>query len=124
MLLLSAAVRVLRQLLAARLRRSNIDASAGAVDGIARIVELIRARWPSVRFVPCADSGFPREALRARCEQIRVDFVFGLGRNARLVDEIFIELAWAGEETSTAEKSVQGLIAIDPRPLVRSFHFA
>ena len=35
-----------RHLLAAKLRRSNIDASAGAVDEVARIVGHIRARWP------------------------------------------------------------------------------
>ena len=38
-----------RHLLAARLRRSNIDASAGAKDEVKRIVAQIRARWPKVR---------------------------------------------------------------------------
>ena len=37
-----------RHLLAAKLRRSNIDASAGAMDEVARIVGQIRARWPRV----------------------------------------------------------------------------
>jgi hypothetical protein len=35
------------QLLAAKLRPSNIDASAGAVEEMARLVAQIRARWPS-----------------------------------------------------------------------------
>jgi DDE family transposase len=35
-----------RHLLAARLRRANIDASAGAVEEVARIVGQVRARWP------------------------------------------------------------------------------
>jgi hypothetical protein len=34
-----------RHLLAAKLRRSNIDASAGAVAEVARIVAQIRSRW-------------------------------------------------------------------------------
>src|SRR6186997_1962415 len=38
-----------RHLLAAKLRRANIDASAGAVEEIARIVAQIRRRWPRVR---------------------------------------------------------------------------
>jgi hypothetical protein len=38
-----------RHLLAAKLRRSNIDASAGAVAEIARVIGQIRARWPRVR---------------------------------------------------------------------------
>jgi len=37
-----------RHLLAAKLRRSNIDASAGAVEEIAPIVGQIRRRWPRV----------------------------------------------------------------------------
>ena len=72
-----------RHLLAAKLRRANIDASAGAVEKIARIVHQIRARWPRVKIVLRADSGFAREALMLWCEQNCVDYVFGLARNAR-----------------------------------------
>ena len=87
-----------RHLLAAKLRRSNIDASAGAVEEIARIVAQIRARWPRVRILLRADSGFAREALMAWCEHNRVDFVFGLARNPRLVEEIAVELIQAEDE--------------------------
>src|SRR4051794_19566994 len=73
-----------RHLLAAKLRRSNIDASAGAVEEVQRIVHQIRARWPRVTIVLRADSAFAREALMLWCEQNRVDFVFGLARNTRL----------------------------------------
>jgi hypothetical protein len=89
-----------RHLLAAKLRPSNIDASAGATEEIARIVEQIRARWPRVRILLRADSGFARESLMAWCETHRVDFVFGLARNSRLVDEIYVDLANAEEEAS------------------------
>jgi hypothetical protein len=84
-----------RHLLAAKLRPSDIDASAGSVDEIARIVRQIRARWPYVRILLRADSGFAREALMAWCEQNRVDYVFGLARNTRLVALIEDELAAA-----------------------------
>src|SRR4051795_3565072 len=77
-----------RHLLAAKLRRSNIDASAGAEEEVARIVRQIRARWPRVKIVLRADSGFAREALMLWCERSRVDFVFGLARNARLETRI------------------------------------
>jgi hypothetical protein len=89
-----------RHLLAARLRRADIDASAGAVDEVARIVRQVRARWPRVRVLLRADSGFAREALMAWCEANHVDFLFGLARNARLVEEIAIDLAWAEHEAS------------------------
>jgi hypothetical protein len=87
-----------RHLVAAKLRRSNIDASAGAVEEIERIVIQVRARWPRVRILLRADSGFAREALMAWCEHNRVDFVFGLARNPRLVEEIAVELIQAEEE--------------------------
>jgi hypothetical protein len=91
-----------RHLLAAQLRPANIDASAGSVEEVARIVAQIRARWPHVRILLRADSGFAREALMAWCEQNRVDYVFGLARNARLVAMIEAELAAA---KAMAEKS-------------------
>ncbi len=84
-----------RHLLASKLRRSNIDASAGAVEEVARIVGQIRRRWPCVRILLRADSGFAREALMTWCEGNRVDYLFGLARNARLEAEIADELAMA-----------------------------
>jgi len=85
-------------LLCAKLRRANIDASAGAVEEMARIVAQIRQRWPKTRILLRADSGFAREALMAWCEQNHVDYLFGLARNARLVKEIAAELAAARTE--------------------------
>src|ERR1700683_4298294 len=79
-----------RHLLAAKLRRSNMEAAAGAVGEVARMVAQIRHRWPRTRILLRADSGFAREALMAWCEANRVDFVFGLARNARLVEEIAV----------------------------------
>jgi hypothetical protein len=73
-----------RHLLAAKLRRSNIDASAGAEAEVARIVAQIRARWPKVKIILRADSGFAREVLMAWCEANQVAYVFGLARNERL----------------------------------------
>jgi hypothetical protein len=91
-----------RHLLLAKLRRSDIDASAGSVAAIERIVRQIRARWPHVRILLRADSGFAREALMAWCEQNRVDYLFGLARNTRLVALIEDELAAA---RAAAEKT-------------------
>jgi hypothetical protein len=49
--------------MAAKLRPANIDAWAGAVEEVARIVAQIRACWSKVLLR--ADSGFAREALMA-----------------------------------------------------------
>jgi len=93
-----------RHLLAAKLRPANIDASAGSVEEMARIVARIRQRWPKVRILLRADSGFAREALMAWCENNGVDFLFGLAKNRRLVGEIEAELAQAAELSRRTEK--------------------
>jgi len=71
-------------LLCARLRPSNIDASAGSLEEVQRIVCQIRARWPKTSIILRADSGFCREELLAWCENNAVDYVFGFARNQRL----------------------------------------
>jgi hypothetical protein len=88
-----------RHLLAAKLRRSNIDASAGAVEEVARIVGQIRARWPRVQILLRADSSFARDALMTWCETNGVDYVFGLARNERLVGAIVDDLATVALES-------------------------
>jgi hypothetical protein len=80
-------------LLCARLRPANRDASAGAVEAIARIVGDIRTCWPTVRLMLRADSGFCRESLMAWCDAHGVDYVFGLAKNSRLLAPVPAELA-------------------------------
>ncbi len=72
------------QLLCARLRPANQDAAAGSVEEVSRIVARLRARWPQVKIVLRADSGFCREELMAWCEANGADYLFGLARNQRL----------------------------------------
>ena len=93
-----------RHLLVAKLRRSNIDASAGAEEEIVRIVAQIRRRWPRVRILLRGDSGFAREALMAWCEANRVDYLFGLARNERLQAAITAEMAAATLESMQTGK--------------------
>jgi Transposase DDE domain group 1 len=96
-----------RHLLAAKLRPANIDGSAGALEEVERIVEQIRARWPEVRIVLRADSGFAREALMAWCEAHGVDYLFGLARNVRLEAEIADELAEAAAESAASDQAAR-----------------
>ena len=71
-------------LLCAKLRSSNIDASEGALEEVQRIVNRLRQAWPGVRIMLRADSGFTREPIMSWCESEGVDFLFGLARNSRL----------------------------------------
>jgi len=103
-----------RHLLLARQRRSNIDAAAGSVEEVARMVAQIRRSWPRVRITLRADSGFAREALMTWCEEHRVDFVFGLARNARLEIELAGDLAQARQLCAASGKSAR---------LFKDFHY-
>jgi hypothetical protein len=89
-------------LLCAKLRKSDIDGSAGALDEVKRIVARIRQRWPKVRFVLRADSGFARDEIMDWCEGNGVDFIFGLAKNGRLEKLIEVELEAVKQQ---AEKS-------------------
>jgi hypothetical protein len=83
-------------LLCAKLRPADIDGASGAIGELQRIVGQIRARWPRVRIIVRGDSGFCRENLLSWCECNQVDYVIGLAKNSRLLDEIELELyeAW------------------------------
>ena len=82
-----------RHLLVAKLRRANIDASAGAREELARIVARLRKAWPEVEIWIRADSGFARDELMSWCEENGVEYVLGLARNKRLEPMIAAELA-------------------------------
>jgi hypothetical protein len=93
-----------RHLLAAKLRRANIDGAAGSVQELARIIAQIRRQWPRVRILLRADSGFTREDLMAWCEANGVDFLFGLAKNERLIAEIKTELDLAAANSRRSGK--------------------
>lgn len=76
------------ELLCAKLRPSNIEASAGALDEVKRIVTSLRAVWPEVKIVLRGDSGFARDEIMDWCEGKGVDYVFGLARNSRLEERL------------------------------------
>jgi hypothetical protein len=103
-----------RHLLAAKLRRSNIDASAGALEEVARIIAQIRQHWARVRIILRADSGFARDDLMAWCEANRVDYVFGLARNRRLEAALAPHLAEAARQCAASG---------EPTRLFRDFRY-
>ena len=75
-------------LVCARLRPSNIDAAAGSLEEVQRIVKRLRFTWPEVKIILRADSGFCRDKLMSWCEKNRVGYVFGLAKNERLVKKL------------------------------------
>lgn len=69
----------------AQLRPSGIDASAGTVEALAKIVAAIRRRFPKAKIVVRGDSAFAREEIMAWCEgRTGIYYLLGIARNARI----------------------------------------
>jgi hypothetical protein len=92
------------QILCARLRESNHDASFGCLQEIERIVTQIRLAWPEVEIILRGDSGFCRNALMNWCENHNVDYVFGMARNQKLRQIIGAEMQQATQQWSQTGK--------------------
>jgi len=76
------------QLLCARLRTADCDASDGVLTELERILKKLRAVWPKTRILIRGDSGFCRNEIMDWCEINGVDYVLGLAKNNRLQKEI------------------------------------
>jgi hypothetical protein len=92
------------QLLGAKLRPADIDASAGALKQLRRIIAAIRRAWPEVKILIRGDSGFCREPIMAWCEANGVDFLFGLAQNKRLLELV----AEASEQARRESQRTEG----------------
>jgi hypothetical protein len=84
--------------LLALLRPSNLDQPVGLLKHLKRLVEYLRQHWPEVQILVRGDSGFCRDYLMRWCEENRVDFLFGLAKNARLLRILGGELHQAQEQ--------------------------
>src|ERR1035437_494867 len=94
-------------LLCARLRTSNIDASADSVEELEPVVAHIRQRWPAVEILLRGDGGFCREKLMAWCEREGRDYIFGLAQHARLKKQIQTEMAQAEKQFEQTKTSAR-----------------
>ncbi|MGA1564242.1 MAG: IS1380 family transposase [Pontimonas sp.] len=72
----------------AQLRTSNRDACEGTVDALAKIVPVVRKRFPDARIIVRGDSGFTRDPIMAWCEDNCVDYVFGYAKNPRVLAQL------------------------------------
>jgi hypothetical protein len=91
----------------AKLRKSDRDGAAGALEEVARIVGQLRAVWPEVSITLRADSGFARAELRPWCEPHQVDYIFGLARNSRLEALLRDELTAAAAQSRASGPPVR-----------------
>jgi hypothetical protein len=93
------------------------DASDGTVAALEKNVPALRRRCPQARIVHRADSGFCREAILAWCEAHGVDYVLGLARNARLLEELTPALVRAREQAVLVGGTARVFAEFSYRPL-------
>jgi hypothetical protein len=75
-----------KQILAAKLRPSNLDPAAGGLEELQRVIKIIPSKWKDVKIIIRADSAYSREDIMAWCEsQTGIDYVIGLAPNSRLL---------------------------------------
>ena len=92
-------------LLCARLRRANEDPASGVRQELERIVQKLREVWPEVRIIVRGDSGFCRDEIMSYCEHNeKMDYVLGLAKNSRLIQQIEVEMAEAQRIQQASEK--------------------
>lgn len=104
-------------LLCARLRPADIDAAAGALKQLRRIVGQIREAWPGVKVTIRADSGFCRDEIMAWCEANDVGYVLGLAKNARLTAMIAGELEEARRQFEATKQPARAFAELRYRTL-------
>ena len=73
-----------QRLLAVLLRPGKCAATLGLFGLVRRAVRLLRARFPGVKIVLRADSGFGCDATLRFCDAVKIGYVLGLSRNRRL----------------------------------------
>jgi hypothetical protein len=99
--------------LCARLREANRDAAAGSLPELQRIIGQIRAAWPSVQIILRGDSGFCRDEIMRWCEQVKVDYVFGMARNKRLQRVIGQQLHEAHQQWERTQRPARVFTEFD-----------
>lgn len=95
-------------LLCARLRQAHEDPASGVLPELKRIVERLREAWPEVRIIVRGDSGFCRDEIMKYCEEgSRLDYVFGLAKNSRLIKALGDEMAEAKAIHQSTQQSAR-----------------
>jgi hypothetical protein len=98
-------------LLAAKLRASNVDPAGGALEELQRVIKQIRAHWPNVKILVRGDSAYSREDIMVWCEsEVGIDYIFGLGQNSRLLQLIQPTIGRASQEYSQKIQPIVGFL--------------
>lgn len=73
-----------KQLLVSYLRKSNQDGAKHAWAILALLTKYFRSKWPNVKIIFRADSGFCRQKILNWCDKNQVKYIVGIACNSRL----------------------------------------
>lgn len=96
-----------QQLLVAYLRPAKIDAAKHSRAILKLLVRRLGQRWPGVRIILRADSGFCRWRLMRWCDRNGVDYIVGIAKNAvlkRLARRSMVQARWAYRRTGEKQR--------------------
>ena len=94
-------------LFCARLRPGNAAACRSALRTIRRMVKRLRAAFPRAEIRVRLDSGFASPQVFDALDELRVKYVVGMPKTARLLKLCEVELVAAGVLALTGEKTAQ-----------------
>jgi hypothetical protein len=86
------------QLLVSYLRSSNIDPAKHSWAILALLVKRFRQRWPHVKIIIRADSGFCRWKMLRWCDTHDGGYIIGLSKNNRINTEALLFIKQAREQ--------------------------
>lgn len=91
--------------LVAWLRPGRSDAAEGVEDWLRWLTERLRAAWPDVRIIVRGDSGFGKPSVYRCCEDLGIDYIFGVGKHCKLLER---SEAWMSEAETLAAEAPDG----------------
>jgi hypothetical protein len=72
-------------LLVAKLRSSNVDPAAGAIEELQKVITIIREKWTDTQIIIRGDSAYACEEIMAFCEQKPgLDYILAMASNNQL----------------------------------------
>jgi Transposase DDE domain group 1 len=95
------------QVVVLSLRHGSAHAALGADDDLKFLVERLRRVWPDIRICVRGDAGYGMPWMYAICEQLDVEYLFGLSANKRLQrasETLLAEAVRKFEETKTSQR--------------------
>ncbi len=95
------------QVVVLSLRHGSAHAALGADDDLQFLVERLRRVWPNVRICVRGDAGYGMPWMYAICEQLDVEYLFGLSANKRLQrasETLLAEAVRKFDETKTPQR--------------------